>query len=163
MHSDTAAKQPPKRLNVKLLPCKFFNSAGGCSNGADCDFLHKLVVPPSVPLVDKPRPWRTKPCRHWQLGRCHLGDACHFAHVPDPTHRCLDTDRICRHWLKGRCEKGNSCKFRHDEEQLTEERLNHAFEAMRMKQYKEFSDGEDDDVEIVRADGGTFGRMLTGR
>lgn len=152
VHDGPLGTQPPKPTKHRVLPCKFFNSAGGCSNGDQCDFLHTFVVPPSVPLVEKPRPWRTKPCRHYQLGRCHLGDACHFAHVPDPTHHSIEVEKICRHWTRGRCEKGASCKFRHEgiiEEQLTEARLAQAFEAMRTKTYREVCDDEDDDVEIV--------------
>ncbi|ORX36353.1 hypothetical protein BD324DRAFT_490479 [Kockovaella imperatae] len=72
---------PVKRKPMPVLPCKFFNSTSGCSRGTDCTFLHAMVVPISMPLVDRPRPWRTKPCRHWLVGRCTLGDACHFAHV----------------------------------------------------------------------------------
>lgn len=68
----------------RSIPCKFFNSAAGCSNGDGCAFLHVHVLPPEVPMVPTPRPWRTRPCRHFQLGRCILGDACHFAHVIDP-------------------------------------------------------------------------------
>jgi hypothetical protein len=71
------------RKTRRTLPCKFYNSAAGCLNGPNCSFLHTLVVPDSVNLVDKPRPWRTRPCRHYQVGRCLLGDACHFAHVYD--------------------------------------------------------------------------------
>ncbi|WVN90462.1 uncharacterized protein L203_105698 [Cryptococcus depauperatus CBS 7841] len=83
--SDSESADPKKKHEkYKTLPCKFFNSAAGCINGDDCAFLHTRVVPDSVPLVDRPRPWRTKPCRHYQLGRCMLGDACHFAHVEDP-------------------------------------------------------------------------------
>lgn len=40
-------------------------------------------MPDNEPIIDKPRPWRTRPCRHFQLGRCKLGDSCHFAHVLD--------------------------------------------------------------------------------
>lgn len=32
-------------------------------------------------MVLKPRPWRTKPCRHFQRGTCLAGESCCFAHV----------------------------------------------------------------------------------
>jgi hypothetical protein len=74
------AKEPNHRTNP-TLPCKFYNSATGCTNGSTCTFLHTYVVPSTAPLVAYPRPWRTRPCRHYQVGRCTLGNACHFAHV----------------------------------------------------------------------------------
>lgn len=91
IHEASLANQPAKSTKTQIrrkhqtLPCKFFNSALGCTNGDTCAFLHKLVVPTSAQLVDKPRPWRTRPCRHFQYGRCTLGPACHFAHVYDPS------------------------------------------------------------------------------
>lgn len=148
-----------KPIHVRTLPCKFYNSAGGCHNGDDCDFLHQLVVPPSVPLVDKPRPWRTRPCRHWQLGKCKLGDACHFAHVLDPARkRLIEEQQPCRHWALGRCEKGDLCKFQHEgrvqweEQPFNEASLARAYEqARREESAREESDGEEDCVEIVSA------------
>jgi hypothetical protein len=80
-----SARPTPHSRSRPSQPCKFYNSAEGCLNGYHCAFLHILVVPPSVNLVDKPRPWRTRPCRHFQFGRCNLGDACHYAHVYDGT------------------------------------------------------------------------------
>ncbi|WRT65496.1 uncharacterized protein IL334_002439 [Kwoniella shivajii] len=128
-----SAKKHPKH---QTLPCKFFNSSSGCHNGSSCAFLHTRVVPESVSLVERPRPWRTKPCRHYQLGRCSLGDACHFAHVSDPA------------WINSginqREIEGNGGSF-------TEESLERTMEEMRRnaRQWREEDDGEDDDVEIV--------------
>lgn len=119
--------------------------------------MHTYVVPSSVPLIDKPRPWRTRPCRHWQVGRCNLGEACHFAHVVDPSRKSLDGDKPCRHWLTGRCDKGDECRFKHEgrqpyeEQHLTEASLAKAYEAMRKQRLREESDEEDDMVEIVSA------------
>ncbi|KAL1410232.1 hypothetical protein Q8F55_004237 [Vanrija albida] len=77
-------KSKATRPNIRTVPCKFFNSTLGCQRSAEeCNFAHIRVVPDNEPIVDKPRPWRTRPCRHFQLGRCKLGDTCHFAHVLD--------------------------------------------------------------------------------
>ena len=153
----------PKPVHAKTLPCKFFNSASGCNNGEECDFLHTLVVPPSVPLIDKPRPWRTRPCRHWQVGRCNLGEACHFAHVLDPSRKSLSTEKACRHWESGRCEKGDECKFKHEgrvhveEQLLNQATLAKAYDEMRRKRECEESEDEDDIVEIVSCSSERFG------
>ncbi|WVQ94468.1 hypothetical protein IAU59_001547 [Kwoniella sp. CBS 9459] len=152
----------------QTLPCKFFNSAMGCMNGDTCTFLHTRVVPESVPLVERPRPWRTKPCRHFQLGRCTLGDACHFAHVPDPAWLASGgsaiyggpkEDRPCPSWKRtGRCPDGNGCRLLHlgeggegNLENLTEDGLQKTLEEMREKvrRWNEEDEEDDDDVEIV--------------
>ncbi|GMK56661.1 hypothetical protein CspeluHIS016_0305010 [Cutaneotrichosporon spelunceum] len=71
--------------NVKTVPCRFFNSAEGCTRSdAQCPFVHVRVLPEGQHLP-KPVPYRTRPCRHFQAGRCAMGSACHFAHVTDPT------------------------------------------------------------------------------
>ncbi|OCF34640.1 hypothetical protein I316_03682 [Kwoniella heveanensis BCC8398] len=158
----------PRHPKHQTLPCKFFNSAMGCMNGDACTFLHTRVVPDSVPIVERPRPWRTKPCRHFQLGRCTLGDACHFAHVPDPAWLAsggiaafggVKGDRPCAAWNRtGRCPDGTACRFLHvgeggegNVENLTEEGLQKTLEEMREKvrRWNEEDDEEDDDVEIV--------------
>ncbi|KAK4687893.1 agmatinase, partial [Tremellales sp. Uapishka_1] len=150
-------KPPVDRTHT--LPCKFFNSASGCLNGASCSFVHTLVVPDTVPLVEKPRPWRTRPCRHYQVGTCTLGDACHFAHVYDDTYVERDGRPSCPSWTKtGRCAKGSRCDKAHIGEGgqgnvLTEERLKEAFEEIRRNAMGVEGDGsdddDDDDVEIV--------------
>jgi hypothetical protein len=95
------------------------------------------------------------------MGTCNLGDACHFAHVPDPTYEGVEKeDKSCWSWGKrGRCEAGDKCKFVHageggedNSEGLTEERLKEAFEEMRARDQAgvdQEDDGDDDDVEIV--------------
>lgn len=70
----------PKPASVKTAPCKWFNSMSGCEAGDACTFQHIQVIAPDLqPVV--PRPWRTKPCRHFQVGKCRMGDSCHYAHV----------------------------------------------------------------------------------
>ncbi|OXG71032.1 hypothetical protein C348_06909 [Cryptococcus neoformans Gb118] len=131
--SDSANHKPKGQSNKpKTLPCKFFNSTAGCINGDDCAFLHARVVPESVPLVARPRPWRTKPCRHYQLGRCLLGDACHFAHVDDPT------------WVASGWKTGimTPSKVENALEQLTTEKVE-----MTIKRIREMSKGRRDDDE----------------
>ncbi|WVF66858.1 hypothetical protein IAT40_001601 [Kwoniella sp. CBS 6097] len=176
--SDSDSFSPPSKPSMlqsglrhpkhQTLPCKFYNSAMGCMNGDSCTFLHTRVVPDSVPLVERPRPWRTKPCRHFQLGRCTLGDACHFAHVPDPAwlasgntmpYSGAREDRPCPSWNRtGRCPDGNGCRFLHmgeggegNAESLTEEGLQKTLEEMREKvrRWNEEEEEDDDDVEIV--------------
>lgn len=121
-----------------------------------------------MPLVEKPRPWRTRPCRHYQVGKCTLGEACHFAHVLSNDNgsdngvakeTASEKDegtksRLCRNWEKdGECVFGEKCKFRHvgEEHALTEEKLQAAFEEIRKKDVKQDEDDDDDDsdVEIV--------------
>lgn len=77
----------PRRLNsnsksspVRTSPCKWFNSTSGCEAGDACTFQHVQVIPPEHQSA-VPRPWRTKPCRHFQVGKCRMGDSCHYAHV----------------------------------------------------------------------------------
>lgn len=66
------------------MACKFFNSKEGCTRrDVDCPFAHIKVVPNGQEI--EPKPYRTRPCRHFQQGRCVLGSACHFAHVADST------------------------------------------------------------------------------
>ena len=135
MNSIHSTSNPPPRIDsqpakphakAKTQPCKFFNSVIGCQNGDACTFMHTRVVPDSVPIVEKPRPWRTRPCRHFQVGRCHLGDACHFAHVYEAPQKV---------GYKG--------------EYLTEERLERAMmemQAMKVRNGGDYCD--DDDIEI---------------
>lgn len=161
--------------NHRTQPCRFFNSANGCTNGESCNFLHTFVVPPTVPLIERPRPWRTKPCRHYQLGKCTLGEACHFAHVLDPTRQSIDAARkgatsggagggggghkrkpseiACRDYKRdGRCT-ARDCMFSHDpaavaleQVALTEDRLNETCERMRtMATPADARGGESDD------------------
>ena len=114
---------------IRTQPCKFFNSSAGCLNGSTCNFAHTMVVPEAAPLVDKPRPWRTRPCRHFQLGRCHLGDACHFAHVYERPQGSKNKD------------SGG--------EYLTEERLERAMREMKELKVDNGEESDDDDIEIV--------------
>lgn len=66
------------------MACKFFNSKEGCTRSeAECNFAHVKIVPEGHYL--ELRPSRTRPCRHFQQGRCTRGAECHFAHVSDPT------------------------------------------------------------------------------
>ncbi|CAK9783368.1 hypothetical protein CC85DRAFT_310320 [Cutaneotrichosporon oleaginosum] len=70
--------------HAKSVPCKFYNTAEGClRSDAACPFAHVRTVPEGQHLP-KPTPFRTRPCRHFQAGRCAMGAACHFAHV-DPS------------------------------------------------------------------------------
>ena len=106
------------------------------------------------------------------MGTCRLGDACHFAHVVDPTFK---DDRPCRQWAQtGRCDAGSRCRFRHVEvggtERLTEERLRQTYEEVRRArlhgeedQDRDESDDEDD-VEIVSMVCGAFdfARLIAG-
>ncbi|KIR96488.1 hypothetical protein L804_06323 [Cryptococcus deuterogattii 2001/935-1] len=136
--SDAANSKSKEQSNKrKTLPCKFFNSAAGCNAGDDCAFLHTRVVPESVPLVTKPRPWRTKPCRHYQLGRCMLGDVCHFAHVNDPAW-------VASGWKTGTV---TPVKIENVLEQLTAEKVEKAIERIREMSRGGKADDEEDDEE----------------
>ncbi|WVR03998.1 hypothetical protein IAU60_000997 [Kwoniella sp. DSM 27419] len=158
---------PARHPKFQTLPCKFYNSALGCANGSSCNFMHTRVVPDSAPLVERPRPWRTKPCRHFQLGRCTLADACHFAHVIDPAWlasgpaavpvRVVKDHKLCEAWSRtGRCADGEECRHVHAGEGgegnaagLTEEGLERTLEEARAKRWDEVDEEDDDDVEIV--------------
>jgi hypothetical protein len=52
--------------NFTAVPCKYFNSLVGCENGDECPFIHELVVPNGIPMILKPRPWRSE---WWLLRR----------------------------------------------------------------------------------------------
>ncbi|WWC87679.1 uncharacterized protein L201_002570 [Kwoniella dendrophila CBS 6074] len=140
----------PPHPKHQTLPCKFYNSSLGCNNGSKCNFLHTRVVPESVNLVERPRPWRTKPCRHYQLGRCNLGDACHFAHVLDPAW----INSGLQNNVNGNNNNYNDNINQNQENSLTEEMLEKTIEEMR-KNHTPFNndDEDDDDVEIVTAVG----------
>nr|XP_019050179.1 hypothetical protein I302_00603 [Kwoniella bestiolae CBS 10118]OCF29109.1 hypothetical protein I302_00603 [Kwoniella bestiolae CBS 10118] len=147
-HAVSLPQQPhPKH---QTLPCKFYNSSLGCNNGDRCNFLHTRVVPESVMMVERPRPWRTKPCRHFQLNRCTLGDACHFAHVLDPAwvNSGFGSSHGVPQWNVGGGDGGN---------RLTEESLEKTLQEMRMTSSQgrgeDDEDEEEDDVEIVTAVG----------
>lgn len=136
----------PLPQKYRTVPCKFFNSARGCTNGDACHFLHELVVPPQAPLVPFPRAWRTRPCRHYQLGRCTLGDACHFAHVfegEDGRSRARQSRQPTSRIEPDSRDGGVA---------LTEEGLREAAEQMRSLEVKGpvEEDEESDDLEIVR-------------
>lgn len=74
---------PPAPGRAKTVACKFFNSKEGCTRSdIECPFAHVKVVPDGHHVEVKP--FRTRPCRHFQHGRCRLGPECHFAHVLDP-------------------------------------------------------------------------------
>ncbi|BEJ06120.1 hypothetical protein CcaverHIS641_0306420 [Cutaneotrichosporon cavernicola] len=78
-------RSPSTKPNTKTVPCKFFNTAEGCTRAdAKCPFAHVRILPDGQNLP-KPVPFRTRPCRHFQAGRCAMGASCHFAHVLDPT------------------------------------------------------------------------------
>jgi hypothetical protein len=80
-------RRSPPRTNphVKTIPCKFFNSVEGCTRtDAECPFAHVKILPDGQALP-KPVPYRTRPCRHFQAGRCAMGASCRFAHVADPS------------------------------------------------------------------------------
>ena len=86
-----------------------------------------MVVPESAQLVEKPRPWRTRPCRHFQVGTSHLGDVCQFAHVYEAPQSGMDGGGY-----------------------LTEERLERAMREMKTLGGVEVGeDSDDDDLEIV--------------
>ncbi|WVQ62791.1 uncharacterized protein L199_000939 [Kwoniella botswanensis] len=136
--------QQPVHPKHQTLPCKFYNSSLGCNNGDRCNFLHTRVVPESVMMVERPRPWRTKPCRHYQLNRCTLGDACHFAHVLDPA------------WVNSGYH--SQYQTNHPPQHLTEESLEKTLEEMRngkneIRGGDDDEDEDEDDVEIVTAVG----------
>ncbi|WVQ73847.1 hypothetical protein IAR50_003428 [Cryptococcus sp. DSM 104548] len=140
--AEARSRTPQQHQKYKTLPCKFFNSSAGCINGDDCAFLHTRVVPDSVQLVERPRPWRTKPCRHYQLGRCMLGDACHFAHVEDPA------------WVASGAGKmrgfGGVNGGPTDVARLTEESVEQTLERIRdMRLREDEEDEEDDDIQFV--------------
>lgn len=109
-------------------------------------------MPDSVQLVDKHRPWRTRPCRHFQVGRCHLGNACHFAHVYEQPHN----------GFTGGAQDGYAGELE-EVQDLTEERLERAMREMKAMNVKrgrrksgdaevEEDEESDDDVEIVSMD-----------
>jgi hypothetical protein len=162
----------PSALITPRLPCKFYNSQSGCFNGETCTFLHTLVIPNGVTPVDRPRPWRTRPCRHFQLGKCNLGDTCHFAHVVDPNFTyppgyegtMNSTGLFCKQYeQEGRCRKGRECRNVHYSEiegggedmEDQEEMAARVEELIKMVKAGNGIEGDsdeedDDDVEIVR-------------
>lgn len=175
--SDTPTHSPTV---TRTLPCKFFNSQAGCHRGSSCTFLHTLVIPQGAVAVAQPRPWRTRPCRHFQLARCNLGATCHFAHVADPNfvlpegyeRTANTTGRMC---YAGVCARREKCKFVHyrdpsgaavaataaevaereEDHSTTEDKVE---ELRRLVQASEgLSDSEEeddeDDVQIVSGDG----------
>lgn len=100
-------------------PCKFFNSAEGCRAGDACPFIHQFVVPYGIPMVLRPRPWRTKPCRHFQTGTCLAGDLCHFAHIAENSPSSAPTDKTqtqaCKYFNSAKgCPKGDKCRSQHE-------------------------------------------------
>lgn len=152
------------------LPCKFYNSQAGCENGETCSFLHTSVIPDAATPVIRPRPWRTRPCRHFQLARCNLGDACYFAHVVDPNFvlpkgyepTANTTGQLCR---TGVCALGDKCRFVHyrdpttsaHEEQVEDhsqtegklEELKRMVKNVDLRAESDDDDDEEDDVQIV--------------
>jgi hypothetical protein len=173
-HSSSDSDDPsPSSTKPPTLPCKFYNSQSGCFNGPSCTFLHTLVIPTGVLPVDRPRPWRTRPCRHFQLGKCNLGDTCHFAHVVDPNFTypagyeatLNTTGTFCVQFTKeGRCGKGRECRNVHYSEveggeidvvEDQEEMAARVEELIKMVKEGNGAEGDsdeedDDDVEIVR-------------
>ena len=128
---DLASDPQPKAAGTQ--PCKFFNSLTGCRH-ENCPFLHVHALPPMAIPIDRPRGWRTRVCRHWLEGRCYLGDACGFAHVPlgdDLPREASRADQELPAFQKTSTAQEGSSK---DEQAAAE---------------AEDDDDEEDDVEIV--------------
>ena len=68
--------------------------------------------------------YRTKPCRHFEKGRCKHGDQCTFLHAPitqgggddgGSAERPADQRApTCKFFAQGACQFGDRCRFRHD-------------------------------------------------
>lgn len=63
--------------------CNAFNNLGCDLTPEACPYAHIRVVFDSGPKNRNPHA-RTRPCRHFLAGRCHMGNACSFAHVRQP-------------------------------------------------------------------------------
>ncbi|KAJ1300335.1 hypothetical protein OPQ81_005156 [Rhizoctonia solani] len=113
--------------------CRFYQSSGGCRQGANCKYAHTgtpgastnasetsgnggggvlLPLEPNVPAGI---------CRFfWSRGSCNRGTSCTYLHQrPDaqgnsPTSSTPVPYGVCRaFWTSGLCGRGGSCKFEH--------------------------------------------------
>ncbi|KAJ1302896.1 hypothetical protein OPQ81_003195 [Rhizoctonia solani] len=113
--------------------CRFYQSSGGCRQGANCKYAHTgtpgastnasetsgnggggvlLPLEPNVPAGI---------CRFfWSRGSCNRGTSCTYLHQrPDaqgnsPTPSTPVPYGVCRaFWTSGLCGRGGSCKFEH--------------------------------------------------
>ncbi len=76
----------------KTIPCRHYNSPGGCNLGDKCNFAHgneDLRPGGKTPLVKNTKKspnllkFKTQPCKYYQPGKegsCRYGSQCVFAH-----------------------------------------------------------------------------------
>ncbi|CAE7233886.1 unnamed protein product [Rhizoctonia solani] len=113
--------------------CRFYQSPGGCRQGANCKYAH--TGPPGVPANAAESSGnaraQTQPpldpnvpagiCRFfWSRGSCNRGTSCtHIHQRPDsqgntPTPFTQVPRGVCRaFWASGLCGRGAECKFEH--------------------------------------------------
>ena len=59
-------------------PCPFIQAGLPCANQSICPYQHQSVAPP--PNVPANASYKTRRCRHFDMGRCKLAAFCNFAH-----------------------------------------------------------------------------------
>lgn len=109
----------PVPLPRKKYVCSAFNESTCPLSADECESAHLTIIP--APQV---RRTRTRPCHHFLLGRCHMGDDCFFLHVGSgsnssgsyagsvksaPSGVATPTQAAARPWL-GRSRSGSEAK-----------------------------------------------------
>lgn len=106
--------------------CLYFKSAGGCSRGDKCKFLHSSSVSSTAAV-----------CSFFSRGLCQRGDACKFSHehahptlsyaqseqqgLPDLSICAAQSTPVCKFFLSGFCAKGTNCPFVHENQKIEPE------------------------------------------
>lgn len=120
---------------VSAQACRYYQSPGGCRQGASCKFAHtsgsdassSVQAAPlrlggnNIAQSDNNPKVPSGTCRYfWTRGNCARGAACTFVHqtpessAPVAASRVFVPSGICRsYWTTGICRRSAGCKFQH--------------------------------------------------